>query len=474
MTGAGPATQQPEARRPDEWLPEARPTVTRLNALRGTLAAALATACLCVANIAAASMIRDAEIEAGLTAMLAPLEQAAGYAPGSIDLRVILNQEYNAFVAAKRMIFMHSGLLIEASSELEVIGVMAHELGHIKEGHVQRTDDEIKQASGAAALATAAAIAVAAGGQGGAAAGVLIGGNDQATRGYLASRRRAESIADEISLQLLEKTGQSAVGLRDLMQRMVRQRSIPESRQSAYYSTHPGAADRLQTFQDHVSRSPHSDSPAAPDIKALFERIRAKIIAWTDSPQRVHAMADEIAPNAPVASYVRAIAEYRRGELNAAVQRLDRLVARHPEDPYFHEFRGDVLFALAKPQEAAAAYRRSLSLRPESALIQINLGRALIASGGEPELREAVAALEAALTWEGNWAFVYRQYGIALGRSGRIAEADLALADEAILLGDGVRASRLARRVLDLETVDPVLRNRASDIVFRYGQDRQQ
>ena len=131
----------------------------RPNALRAILATTMTAAFLCLATIASASMIRDTEIEAGLTVMLAPLEQAAGYAPGSIDMRVILNQEYNAFVAGKRMIFMHSGLLIEASSELEVIGVMAHELGHIKEGHVQRNDDELKQASGAAALATAAAIA---------------------------------------------------------------------------------------------------------------------------------------------------------------------------------------------------------------------------------------------------------------------------------------------------------------------------
>ena len=353
----------------------------RPNALRAILATTMTAAFLCLATIASASMIRDTEIEAGLTVMLAPLEQAAGYAPGSIDMRVILNQEYNAFVAGKRMIFMHSGLLIEASSELEVIGVMAHELGHIKEGHVQRNDDELKQASGAAALATAAAIAVAAGGQGGAAAGVLIGGNDQAARGYLASRRRAESIADEISLRLLEDTGMSAVGLRDLMQRMARQRSIPESRQSTYYSTHPGAADRLQTFQDHLNRSPHSDTPAPAAVTTLFERIRAKIIAWTESPQRVHAIADDIAPDGSIATYMKAIADFRRGNLNDAADRLDELVARHPEDPYFHEFRGDVLFAMARPADAAEAYRIALALRPGSALIQINLGRALIASG---------------------------------------------------------------------------------------------
>ena len=127
---------------------------------------------------ASAGMIRDTEV-------------AAGYAPGSVDIRVILDPSYNAFVAGKRLIYIHSGLVVESTSSLETIGVMAHELGHIKEGHVQRISDDLQQASGAAALATVAAIAVAAGGGGDAAAGVLIGGNDQATRGFLAPAGRS-------------------------------------------------------------------------------------------------------------------------------------------------------------------------------------------------------------------------------------------------------------------------------------------
>lgn len=422
---------------------------------------------------ATAAMIRDTEIEAGLADLLGPLESAAGYVPGSVGTRVILDPNYNAFVAARRMIYMHSGLLVEAQSSLEVIGVLAHELGHIKEGHVQRIDDDLQQASGAAALATVAAIAVAAGGGGDAAAGVLIGGNDQAARGFLASRRRAESIADEISLRLLEENGLSAVGLRDLMQRMKRQRSLPESRQAPYYATHPGAADRLQTFQDHMNGSPHSDKPAPPTAEALFLRIKAKMIAWTETPRRVKSMAAETAPNTMLADYMLAIADYRRGDLRAALARMEALNSDHPHDPYFHEFRGDILFALARPVDAAAAYEHALERRPGSGLILINLARALIANGGAANLERAITALESAHDSEAEWAFLHRQYGIALGKSGRIAEADLALANEAILLNDGARAAQLGRRVMAVDGLDPVLHRRASDIVFRYSKDRQ-
>lgn len=427
---------------------------------------------LSVTSVAQANMIRDTEIEAGLEGLIRPLEEAAGYTPGTIKIRVILNENYNAFVAGTHTVYVHSGLIKQADGVLEFLGVMAHEIGHIREGHVQRLDEAAAQAGSTAALATLAAIAVAAGsGSGDAAAGVLLGGTDQATRGYLATRRRDEAVADEIAMSLLEKTGLSAIGIRDQMQRMARQRSLPESRQSIYYSTHPASSDRLQAFQDHVDRSVFSDRPAPASAVNLYARMRMKIAAWTEAPQRVLSRADKIGATEQFANYARAIAHYRRGNLDKALGLIDQLIADNARDPFFHEFRGDILFALAKPGAAATAYATALDLRGGSPLIHLNLGRALIARGKPDDLARAIPALEAARRGEPHWAFVHRTYGIALGKSGRTLEADLALADEAILIGDKGRAIQLARRVLKQSDLDPQVHSRASDILFRFGAD---
>ena len=419
---------------------------------------------------AVASMIRDTEIEAGLEGLMAHLVAAAGFPPGGVNIRIFIDPSYNAFVAGKRIIYVHSGLLEQASSAGEFLGVMAHELGHVREGHVQRLDDELQQASKNAALATLAAIAVAAGGSGDAAAGVLIGGTDTAKRGFLTSRRRDEAVADEIALDLLEKTGTSAVGLRDLMARMARQRTLPESRQSLYYSTHPGAQERLQALQDHVGKSDHSDNQLPEAAQAIYARIVAKMAAWTESPQRVIARAAEMAPNPIMETYILAIASFRRGDLGDALARMKELTATYPDDAFFHEFKGDILFAMAKPAEAAASYETALQLQPGSVLIQLNLGRSLIAEDGPANLKRAIQVLAMARNAEPQWWFLHRQYGIALGKAGRIVEADLALADEAIVINDKQRAAHLARRVLARDGVAENFRSRASDILFRYGE----
>ena len=168
---------------------------------------------------ACAGMIRDTELETGLQKLIAPLVEAARYPPNSIAVRIIIDPSYNAFVAGEQIIYVHSGLILNANSTEEIIGVMAHEIGHLKAGHVPRRDTAIADANSASALAALAAIEVAAGGGGDAAVGALIGGQDQVTQ-LMQTIRYDEAIADEIGLSLLDKSGISATGLRDMMQRM--------------------------------------------------------------------------------------------------------------------------------------------------------------------------------------------------------------------------------------------------------------
>ena len=416
---------------------------------------------------ACAGMIRDTELETGLQKLIAPLVKAAGYPPSSIAIRVIIDPTYNAFVAGKQIIYVHSGLILNAKSAEEIIGVMAHELGHLKAGHVPRRDAAIADANSANALAALAAIAVAAGGGADAAAGVLIGGRDQAIRTLFQTIRYDEAVADEIGLSLLDKSGISAIGLRDLMQRMATQRALPESRQSRYYQTHPNAAERLSVYQDHVNRQTGRTIPINDEILTLVDRLKKKVRAYVEPPQAVLAQFDETATHTHL--YAKSIAHYRRGELSAAMTVIDNLIEMSPNDAFFHEFRGDILLSMARPNAAAQAYERAITIRPDSAQILLNYGRALIASGKETNLTKAISALEQARDGEPNWTFAYRQLAIAYGRAERLADADITLADEALITGDTQQAIKMAKRSLSHGMVRSEIKNRANDILYRFG-----
>ena len=416
---------------------------------------------------AQASMIRDTEIEAGINELISPLVGVAGFAPGAIDVRIILDNRVNAFVQSRRTIYINSGLIESADDPLIFLGVMAHELAHLKAGHVQQIDETISRAGTAAALATIAAAAIATGGQGEAAAGVLVGGADRANRNILSSVRRNEAIADELGLKFLDAAGISAKGLRTMMARMARQSALPESRQSQYYSTHPVTMQRLQTYQDHVNKSPYSDAKLPTSLAERFSRIKIKLYAWTERPQTVLARdAENIDPR--LQTYAHAIAAFRRGDLKGALERIDNLIKVQPQDPFLHEFRGDILMSMAQPSIAAASYEMAISLRPNSPQIELLLGRALIATNDKTRLPRAIEVITNARNSEPSWALLHRQLGIAYGKAGQISHADLSLADEAILRGDTTRAVQLAKRTLGRSALTNTLRNRANDIIFRY------
>ena len=152
-----------------------------------------------------------------------------------------------------------------------------------------------------------------------------------------------------------------------------------------------------------------------------------------------------------------------------ALTYIDQLLIDAPDDAFFHEFRGDILLSMGRASDAADAYEAAVTMRPHSPQILLNLGRALIATNQKPRLGRAIEVIEIAATYEPDWAFIRRQLAIAYGRSGRITYADMSLADEALLVGDTERAVHLSKRVLARKDLDDVIRNRANDILFRYG-----
>ena len=414
-----------------------------------------------------ASMVRDTELESTLQKLMAPLLKAANYPPNSIAIRIIIDPDYNAFVAGEQIIYLHSGLILNAESVEEIVGVLAHEIGHIKAGHVQRRDAVIADANSASTLAALAAIAVAAGGGGDVAAGVLIGGQDQVTRKLLQTSRHDEAVADEIGLSLLKKSGISANGLRNMMQRMAAQRALPESRQSRYYQTHPDAAERLSVYLDHFSRQTGRTTPISSKILALMDRVETKLRAYVEAPQSVLQQFDDAGSLNHL--YAKSIALYRRGELEAAIRVIDNLIKMTPRDAFFHELRGDILMSKAEPGKAAQAYKQAISFRPDSPQILLNYGRALIANGRPLDLTNAISALEQARDGEPDWAFVHRQLAIAYGRAGQLSDADITLADEALMIGDTQQAINMAKRSLTHGIVRDEIKNRANDILYRYG-----
>ena len=432
-------------------------------ALAGLVLAALAI----MAPPVAASHIRDTEIEQTLLKIARPMAAEAGLDPAKLGIRVIINPEYNAYVTEGDNIYIYSGLLLEADNMLEVAGVLAHEIGHIASGHVQRRGEVFREASVAGILGAVAAVALTAGGSGDAAVGVLAGGIDTSQRVILARSRQDEGVADQWAIRLMKGQMLSLYPLTEAMRKIAAQRLLPQSRQSEYYQTHPAAKERSAVFQDHINRHEKTPLPEPEWMGPAFARLQQKLEAWT-LPARA-TIVNTLEGSGTDTRYRRAIALYRLSDIAAARDEMATLTGEFPDDPYYHEFYGDILLTEGKGAAAVEQYKKALNLLDGAGIntgqILLSLGRAHLATGKEENLAPAINALEQAARLEPEWAFVRNQLGISYGRAGRVAEADLTLAEEAVLRRKPELARQLAERVIANADASPIQRQLASDII---------
>jgi predicted Zn-dependent protease len=144
--------------------------------------------------------------------------------------------------------------------------------------------------------------------------------------------------------------------------------------------------------------------------------------------------------------YATAIALYRLPDLPAALKGIDALLTEYPNDPYFHELKGQMLFENGRVEEAIAPYREAVELKPDAPLLRIGLAQALIESNASGANADAIGQLEEAVAREPTNASAWRLLGIAQGRNGLEGVSNLSLAEYALLTGKQDDARLYARR----------------------------
>ncbi|MBT6441649.1 MAG: M48 family metalloprotease [Alphaproteobacteria bacterium] len=421
---------------------------------RVTSAIAAIILTICIGSVAATSarseglsLIRDSEIENIIRAYAAPLFQTAGLDASAVNVHLVNDKRLNAFVAGGLNLFVNSGLLMESGSPGEIVGVLAHETGHLAGGHLARTRNAMRNASAETILAYVLGAVAAVAGQGDAAAAIVLGGNVAAQNSIIRYSQAQEQAADHAALRYLDNTGQSSRGLLDMFYRLEDQELLVPERQDPYARSHPLTRERISTVAHHVETSRYADVKVSNDDVLTHQRMTAKLRAFLTPPVRVLAGIDPTDNSIP-ARYARAIALYRIPETSRAIDVLDGLIDDYPADPWFHELKGQILFESGQISSSIAPYRRATELRPAAALLRLGLARALIETGEKAQLGEAITHLETASRLESAYAPHWYFLGIAYGRDEQFARADLAFAEAAALRGQKDKAAHHARRAL--------------------------
>ena len=439
-------------------------TAARLGSLlRGLALAAVGFVALCAgarAPNAAEVLLRDAETENNIKKMAAPIWRAAGLEPSDVGIYLVQDNQLNSFVAGGQAIFINSGLVLRAENPNQLIGVVAHETGHIAGGHVLRAKEAMRNASIESIIAMVAAAGASVLGRSGA---PLLGAAGVGERSFLQFSIAQEATADHAALNFLDRSCQSARGLLKFFEILQSNELLAGERQESWVRTHPLTQQRVQYIRDHVQQARCSNTPDSPDSVELLRRIKAKLHAFLDDPSKTLSTYPT-SDRSPIARYARAIAYYRMPKLDLALPEIDGLIRDFPNDPYYRELKGQMLFENGRVRDAMRPYEDAVKLAPSAALLRISLSQVYIESGDPALNKRAIAYLNDASRAEGRESQIWRFLAVAYGRDNQIGMAALSLAEEALANGKKKDATQQALRAKQMLTKNSPSYFRADDI----------
>jgi len=436
--------------------------LTRKRLVSATLASAVSIAAMASSAAPSAAqglpLIRDTEIENLLNDYAKPIFRVAGLGTGRVAMRIVRNDAFNAFVLDGRNVFMHTGALTVAKTPNEVIGVIAHETGHISGGHMAALRIRIAKDQTRALLTQILGIGLmVAGGVsggdtgrdlGGAGQAAMYGGNEVIMRSLLAERRSQESAADQAGLQFLNASRQSGNGMLETFERFAQQEYLSDAHKDAFARSHPVATDRLARLRELVAASPYANVKDPPELQLRHDLMRAKLAGYLEAPHIVFNRYPPTDATLP-ARYARALARFFKGGpggLEAALVDIDSLIRDRPDYGYFWEVKGDLLMRSGKPKESVAPLRQALKLVGDSGtLIRVQLASALQASNDPAGMAESVDLLRKSLVDDLN-PRAYRLLGTAYYNQAKLPEADAVTAQAYFLEGDLRQAQIFAKR----------------------------
>lgn len=379
-------------------------------------------------------LLRDTEIERWLHQNEDPILKAAGIDPATVRLYLVNDPTMNAFAAQSPAatesedIFVNAGMIMEVKTPNQLVGVLAHETGHIAGGHVIRDEAAMKKAMIPMLIGMVVGIAAAAAGGGEAGMSAMALGEQAAMSQFFSFSRAQEATADQMGQRYLLMTHQSGRGMVEVFQRFANDVAMSAYYNQSFMSDHPADRERIDLLQREVEASPYKDVQDSPEAMRKLHLIQAKLSGFLSKPETV-LIRYPLTDQSQDARYARAMAYFRVPDMPKALAEINSLVKEDPRNPYYWEVLGQIYVDMSQPEKGVAPYQKSVDLLPDAPLLRIALAAAQIATERPALSKPALENLKIALNQENDNTFAWYEAAQAYSDSGNEPMANLSTAE---------------------------------------------
>ena len=421
-------------------------------------------------------IVRDAEIEHFLYKVI--LTVSDGYFRNTQPFQPVLisNNEYNAFVTGSNKIFINTGLINKSKSINEIQGVLAHEIGHLILNHSSSRSINTSNLSKYSKFATIAGIALSAGGKldSNSALGLILGSQDIAIKSAFQFSRIQEQQADKYALDTFRKKKISLTGLENLLLRLSQREVSTNNSVERYYRSHPFSKERLEQLKKYKSSTyisnKKNENIYINNFNISLDYIKNKIRAYESDPFEILNKKDNNDISFPNYSHI--IAYKKTGEYESAIKTLKILQNKYHDYPFYHELAGDIYYSKGSYDKSIREYKKALNNLNEKNiyaddLIKFSLVKSYLQTNKTEDLKEAIQILEQMLHNNPKWKLLWRLLAKSSGKLGQKGITYIALAEEALLKKNFIKAKKYVDLALKQKTITNSYKLRGLDILSR-------
>jgi predicted Zn-dependent protease len=403
--------------------------------------------------------VRDAEIEKYLKEYIDPIFTVAGLNPKDAKIILVNENTVNAAALPNSTMVLYAGFIRATKSVEQVIGVIAHEVGHIAGRHHVRGYAAMEKAQKTGMMVGLLGLTLGIlSGRPDVGMATAVGSMSQSIHSFLSYHRGEESAADMAALKFLEKLNWTSKGLMEFLETLQGQELLNSSQQDPYLRTHPLTRDRIESIRVKINPSMNV---LPKEFYETYRLIHMKIDAFLFPVEKVE---KKYNGQSDLDKYAQAILAYRGAYYDKAISIVNCLIEKNPGNPFYHEFKGQILFESGKVNTSIPSYEKAVELMPSSALLRIGLSQSLLRQDKKDYTEKAIKHLRYALRQEKDNITAWHLLAIALGKQGNMADMALALAEEASYKGDWSTALEQAKRALWHLKKDGKASIRANDI----------
>ncbi len=406
-------------------------------------------------------LLSDPEVEEYIQNLGQTLVANANAGGEDFEFFVVDDSRINAFALPGGYIGVNSGLILASENESELAGVLAHEIAHVTQNHIERRIFDSRGSSLAATAAILATIII--GSATDASASTMQGGilaaQGLAIQAQINYTRANEYEADRIGIGTLAASGFDPYGMPSFFAKLGKTNTRAPGSTPEFLQTHPSSSARIAESSNRAARYQavvHDDTIS---YRLAKERIRVRAFRSANEAvayYRNTAYLQGVPPD-PAWVYGSALAVLRAGKANQSADIFRELQVGNENIIDLHSAFGLALMADGRPDQALAVFRQAVALFPRNVPLTIRYSQVLMRADKPGQAHELLLDLLNNITPTPDQA---RLIARAANSAGEVAEAYYYMSEYYVLNGLLPQAIQQLKLALELPGLNEFQRAR--------------